>query len=441
MDKPEMTRADTLALAMLEQARNALLLHLRYMGIAIGRLALRPTPGLRLATNGESIYYDASHVFEVYRQGPEALSRDYLHTVLHCIFSHPYVNPSIDRQKWDLACDMAVECTIDALGLHLPARRLEWQPAALAAPPETVRPITAEKLYRWLLDSRVDTTALRAAFWADDHSLWYTQADTGVSEDEESELEHLKTKERQGAAQEWQDIGRQIEVDLETTSHRQEGGSGYVLQNLREVTREKHDYTAFLRRFAVLGEELQLNPDEFDYVYYTYGLTLYKNLPLIEPLEYREVMRIKEFVVAIDTSGSVSGELVQQFIQKTYNILKQSESFSGRINLRIIQCDAEIREDVAIRSQEDFDAYLSAMQLRGFGGTDFRPVFNYVDKLIETGQIGHLGGLIYFTDGYGAFPEYTPAYETAFVFVDESTEAPPPVPVWAIRLVLKPHEL
>lgn len=76
---------------------------------------------------------------------------------------------------------------------------------------------------------------------------------------------------------------------------------------------------------------MKLNPDEFDYNYYTYGLTLYENMPLIEPLEYKEVKRIREFVIAIDTSGSTSGSLVQTFVQKTYNILKSTESFFQRL--------------------------------------------------------------------------------------------------------------
>ena len=74
-----------------------------------------------------------------------------------------------------------------------------------------------------------------------------------------------------------------------------------------------------------------MNDEEFDYVYYTYGLRLYENMPLIEPLEYKEVKRIREFVIAVDTSGSTSGDLVQKFLQKTYNILKTSESYFSRM--------------------------------------------------------------------------------------------------------------
>ena len=214
---------------------------------------------------------------------------------------------------------------------------------------------------------------------------------------------------------------------------------GAMLQNLREVNREKYDYTEFLKKFAVMGEVMKTNPDEFDYVYYTYGLDLYGNMPLIEPLEYKEVMRIREFVIAIDTSGSVSGELVQTFIQKTYNILKSTESFFSQVNLHIIQCDAEIQEDVRITSQEEFDQYLKTMTLRGFGGTDFRPVFRYVDQLIEQKEFTNLKGMIYFTDGYGTFPSRMPEYTTAFAFIEGEDERE--VPPWAIKVVLRKDEI
>ncbi len=99
---------------------------------------------------------------------------------------------------------------------------------------------------------------------------------------------------------------------------------------------------------------MKINPDEFDYNYYTYGLKLYENMPLIEPLEYKDVKRIRDFVIAIDTSGSTSGELVQTFVQKTYNVLKSTESFFTKINLHIVQCDAAIQEDEKITTQQEF---------------------------------------------------------------------------------------
>ena len=157
-------------------------------------------------------------------------------------------------------------------------------------------------------------------------------------------------------------------------------------------------------------------------------------------IDAEEVKRIREFVIAIDTSGSVSGPLVQKFIQKTYNILMESESFFSRVNIHIIQCDAQIQEHVKITSREEFEQYLKTMTLRGFGGTDFRPVFSFVDELIAQKEFTNLRGLIYFTDGYGTFPARQPDYHTAFVFVEDGF-AIPSVPVWAIKLVLRSDEI
>lgn len=238
----------------------------------------------------------------------------------------------------------------------------------------------------------------------------------------------------------WQSVSERMQVDLETFGKQRGLLPGAMTQNLAAVNREKYDYTAFLKKFAVRGETMRINDDEFDYIFYTYGLKLYKNMPLIEPLEYKEVKAIREFVIAIDTSGSTSGELVQKFVQKTYNILKSTESFFSKINVHIIQCDADIQEDKKSTCHEDFDEYLKAMQIRGLGGTDFRPVFEYVETLRQNREFTNLKGLIYFTDGYGAFPAKKPDYDTAFVFVDDEYNNPD-VPPWAIKLVLQKDEI
>ena len=80
------------------------------------------------------------------------------------------------------------------------------------------------------------------------------------------------------------------------------------------------------------------------------------------------------------------------------------------------------------------------MKLHGFGGTDFRPVFQKVDELIKEKEFRNLKGLIYFTDGYGVFPERKPNYDTAFVFVRDNYEIPE-VPPWAIKLILEKEDI
>ena len=80
------------------------------------------------------------------------------------------------------------------------------------------------------------------------------------------------------------------------------------------------------------------------------------------------------------------------------------------------------------------------MTLKGLGGTDFRPVFSYVNSLVDCGEFNDLRGLIYFTDGYGDFPARQPDYHTAFVFIDDEYNNYD-VPVWAIKLILQRNEI
>ena len=262
------------------------------------------------------------------------------------------------------------------------------------------------------------------------------EADTG-EEGEQEEIDEALVGQRQG---EWQEVSQHAKTDLEMFSHEQGFGAGSLLLNLNAALRDKYDYGEFLRKFAVLGEEMHVNDDEFDYIYYTYGLQLYDNMPLVEPLEYRENKRIREFVIAIDTSGSCQGKTVERFLRKTYSILKSSESYFERVNIHIIQCDDKVQEDVVIRSKKEFDDYMRHFTVRGFGGTDFRPAFAYVQELLARKAFTRLRGLIYFTDGYGIYPAKMPPYETAFVFMKEDYQDID-VPPWAIKLILDEEDL
>ena len=236
-------------------------------------------------------------------------------------------------------------------------------------------------------------------------------------------------------AEQWADVSRHIQIELEAHMLRQGEGAGNFAAALEAVNREKHDYAEFLKRFATLHERMRVNPDEFDYIYYTYGLDQYGNMPLIEPLEYKETRAVHDFAIAIDTSESVSGDLVQAFMRKTYNILKQAESFTDRVNIHVIQCDARVQEDTKITSLDELDLYLEDLELKGFGGTDFRPVFDYVNLLVEKGEFADLRGLVYFTDGQGTFPRRQPGYDAVFVFLDDGY-SDPAVPPWALKVIL-----
>lgn len=233
----------------------------------------------------------------------------------------------------------------------------------------------------------------------------------------------------------WEQVARTVSAGRAAAVRGRGNGAGAFEQNLELACRTRTDYADFLRRFATVAEDQRLSPDEFDYVYYAYGLRQYGNLPLIEPLEYQERRRVREFVIAIDTSGSTRGDLVRAFVTRTYEILQAHEQFGDNVNIHLVQADARIQSDTVVRSIGELDRFARTMTVRGGGGTDFRPVFAYVERLRAHGAFRNLQGLVYFTDGWGTFPDRPPTYDVAFVFVEEDGAARW-VPPWAMRVVM-----
>jgi predicted metal-dependent peptidase len=459
-DSNSLNQADLLADKIIKFSRDTLLVNLRFLDAAIHQLIIQPADELdTIATDGQYFFFNTWHILNNFQRQMEAITRDYLHVIFHCIFQHLFINKLVCQSCWDLACDIAVENAINDIGIQsLDTARQSKQMQVITQLKSSLRLMTAEKIYRYYLDKKTseeELVNLRQNFYADNHTLWYVRPEkkgsTGERDQESTEVEPIQRSKGWGQSKHsrptqelidlWKQISERAQVDIETASKKWGDLGGGLHQGLNQLNREKYNYASFLKRFSVLGEAMQVNDEEFDLIFYTYGLKLYENMPLIEPLEYKEVKRIKEFVVAIDTSGSVSGQVVQAFVQKTYNILKQTENFFTKVNIHIIQCDAEIQEDYKITNPEEFDKYVQSMQLRGFGGTDFRPVFTYVDDLIKKREFENLRGLIYFTDGFGIYPTKKPLYDTAFVFLDEDYVDTPDVPPWAIKLVLSSDDV
>ena len=135
-------------------------------------------------------------------------------------------------------------------------------------------------------------------------------------------------------------------------------------------------------------------------------------------------------MIAIDTSGSCDVETVTQFLQETYAILSDQENFFRKMKVYLIQCDCCIEQVQVIHYREECEKYSRSIAVHGRGGTDFTPVFRYVEELRRKKELSNLRAMIYFTDGDGIYPRIAPDYETAFVFV-KRTEGMHQVPKWA----------
>ena len=429
--------AEELAKEILKLSQHTLLINLRFMETAfIKMIPDHDMDTLTMATDGKYLYYNSVHICQQFRRAKEIPVRDYLHVILHCVFRHIFISKKMNIKIWDLACDIAVENIINKLKLKsLDCERQISQMWLIKDLEEQLPRLSAEWIYKHFVEENIsdeEVEQLRKNFFADDHSIWHNKTilDQGNGDKDENDVgEHEE------------DIGKKIDPeDAVSDSSIPEGEEGEHANASDELLAVIESEDGGGKGGEGEGENVEINDDEFDYIFYTYGLKLYDRMPLVEPLEYKEVKKIREFVIAIDTSESVSGDIVQKFVTKTWNILKQSENFFRKINIHIIQCGARVEEDVRICSQEEFDEYINNMVLKGFGGTDFRPVFTRVDELIRQHEFVNLKGLIYFTDGYGTFPNKAPQYDTAFLFLDQGYDLPE-VPPWAIKMLMTEDEI
>ncbi|MDY3984761.1 vWA domain-containing protein [Dysosmobacter sp.] len=414
-------------------ARNELYMNLPYLDVALCALRFQPGGGVTLsvATDGDVLYYDGGYLAERYLRSRVLTNRAYLHVILHCMLRHLAKKRGKLPELWDLACDVAVESILD--DLHYPCLEEGTVPAKQKFYGECradMPVLTAEGIYRRLLRlglPEYEVARLQRGFLVDDHGLWDPE-----QQDDQQQSQQQDEK--------WKDLSDKTKTGMETVLAGRATGGEAVLEQVKVAVRDDVDYRAFLRRFAAPREVLEVDGDAFDYIFYTYGLQLYGNMPLVEPPETKEEKRIEDFVIAVDTSMSTSGELVRQFLACTYAILRSTETFTRKVNIRILLCDDQVRSDTAIHDLEELKDYMDHFQLVGGSATDFRPVFEHVAKLQKEGAFTSLRGLVYFTDGMGIYPKKRPPYDTAFVLLEEaplSVKMPP----WAIRLVLTVPEL
>lgn len=375
-----------------------------------------------IGTDGEKIKADALFLIRTCSEEPEKLKRGYLHMLFHCLYLHPFYGEKKEKRIWNLACDLAAELLIQA---YIPGNLWPFQ-AQIQRKRQSVfnffkgKILSPEVIYQLLTEQKIpfEIENLESLFSFDDHSLW--NQNTGRKEEKRSRWERILT---------YTTLGK------ERQKHRIGAAKGKREEELEELYRSRYDYRKFLRKFAFPREEIQLDEESFDYIFYNLGMEKYGNLPLIEPLEYKEVNRLEELVIAIDTSGSCSKELVQRFLGETYEILSNRENFFRKMKVYILQCDCCIQLYKVIHSEEEWREYIRNVKIEGRGGTDFRPVFEFIRKEKEKQKLKNLKALIYFTDGDGIYPRQKPDYETAFVFV-KKTENMRLVPDWAYKLVV-----
>ena len=148
-----------------------------------------------------------------------------------------------------------------------------------------------------------------------------------------------------------------------------------ILKRINEIEPPKFDWKSYLRRFVGGSTETFTKKTRRKYN------KRYDENPGLK-IKYQ-----KHVLVAIDTSGSVSTDELNEFMGEMYHIKKTG----GEVT--ILQADTAVRDISKLKLGHDF-------KVHGRGGTNFQPAVDYYNENFHKYTC-----LIYFTDGEAPAPD------------------------------------
>ena len=401
--------------------RGRLYERLPVLALALGLLDWREAE--KTGTDGQFFYAPAAFLEQARTNRGEA-ERTLLHSVLHAMLGHLWERRNRAEGKWNLACDMAAEF----LSCRMLGSTLQDDAAKAFYALEPGTAFSAPAIYAQLDEAfPVAEAKLQALFTRDCHELWKKTSDRarlpGVSGD------------GAGGAALWRRTRNKLAPYMKEERPKIGSGTAGAKLTLPESPENHVRFAKLLRAFSVTRENRHVNDADFSYAWYAYGMQHYDGAALLEPLEYSEERKLRELAIVIDTSASCSRGMTSWFLRAVHDILLRERLFFDRFRLHILQCDCEVQQDALVTNLDEFQWYLDHLELYGGGGTDFRPAFRRIDELVENGEFARLGGVLYFTDGYGVFPEKAPDYPVAFVMLQYRYDDIN-IPRWAMTLIL-----
>ncbi len=318
-------------------------------------------------SNGESLYYNRTYIDSLdVEQTQFALSRE----AMHCALLHFYRRGNRARGLWETACDYAVNPLLIADGL--------------TPTPDTVylpefNGMTADEIYPLLQDNELQQEQSQDER-GDNNSEQQQSEQRSAHSLSQAEAEMLAIKWQQRLASAAQqalqagklsaEMARVVDFFLQPKLP----WRSLLAQHLSATARNDYSYT---RPSSRRGD------------------------PAVFPgLRGEEI----DLVVAVDISGSIRETEIERFFSEI-NAIK------GQIRARIalLCCDAVIGDRFPVFF-EAWDEFKFETRVQGGGGTDFRPVFRWIDQ-----QDMKPDTLVYFTDACGEFPDCAPSYPTLWL--------------------------
>lgn len=395
----------------LAAARTRLILDKPFLGALALRLpmiAADPKWCRTTATDARSFYYNPAYI--------DSLSLDetqfvLAHEALHCALSHFARRQHRVKQRWDVACDFAINPLLVRDGLKPP-------PGALVL--DGFEGMTAEEIYPCIAENNTDQPMDQHVYDGEDAD----PASSGQQQGDEQREGGQGQTVREGAQQEGQDgapqprpltagereaLAAQWQQRLAGAAQQaQQAGklSGLLARMVGELLQPKLPWRMLLARYLT-----PIARDDYSYM----RPSRREGQMILPSLRSAQA----EIVVALDTSGSVNNEELNEF-------LAEIDALKGQLRARITlhACDTALAEG-GPWVFEPWEEFRLPREFQGGGGTDFRPVFEWVKHQGSTPDL-----LLYFTDAEGDFPPAEPHYPVIWLVKGKA-----PVP-WGQRIQL-----
>jgi predicted metal-dependent peptidase len=418
----------------LAAARTRLILDKPFLGALVLRLPLKaanpdwcPTTG----TDAKHFYYNPEYINSLNLAQTQFMLA---HEALHCALSHFSRRQHRVLHRWNLACDYAINPLLVEEGLIPPYDTLIM---------DEYKGMTAEEIYPLLQEDDSQETLDRHLYDEDSDSTGGDDPDGEPPPDnpppkppQEKEQQQRKDRsdqgesggrDQQGNADEQVQPGNSPQPPPLTPEERdtlevqwQQRMAGAAQQAIQAgrmdgAMARMIDHLLQPRLpWRMLLAHYMTSVARDDYSYMRPSRRSQGNA-ILPSLHSSQV----DIVVALDTSGSIRDREIREF-------LSEISALKGQMRARVtlIPCDARINEGAPWIFEPWEELQLQA-EISGGGGTDFRPVFQWVEEQGMKPEI-----LVYFSDLEGQFPELAPAYPVLWLV--KGKEKPP----WGQRIQL-----
>lgn len=377
----------------LAAARTRLILDKPFLGALVLRLPMKAAGAWcrTTATDARAFYYNPDYIDGLSLEQTQFVLA---HEALHCALSHFARRQHRQKARWDMACDLAVNPILIADGLR---------PTPDALYLKEFEGMTAEEIYP-CLDEHDDLEPQDEHLYDQDageggaqgegsgHGERHTDGDVQTRDIEnehrgEEPPAALSHEERERLAAQW----RQRLAGAAQQAMQAGKLSGPLARLIDHLLQPQLPWRALLARFMSATAR-----DDYTYT----RPSRREGAAILPSLRSHEV----NVVIALDTSGSIADAEMCQF-------LSEVDALKTQVHARVtlLACDTELAQDGPWR-YEPWDAFSLPRAFRGGGGTDFRPVFDWIARENERPDL-----LVYFTDAQGRFPAHEPAYPVVWL--------------------------